>query len=84
MGRVIVSTYAGFIAFGLCSVWGLRLLLRGVRGDVLDSTGMETASRNWFIAGGILLQFPLIPFTLFAWKQAKARSHPAWKAQFDH
>ena len=69
MGRAIVSIYAGFIAFGLCSVLGFRLLLRGVRGDILDLTGMETASRSWFIAGGILLQFPLIAFTLFAWKQ---------------
>ena len=69
MGRAIVSISAGFIAFGLCSVWGLRLLLRGVRGEILDSTGMETASRSCFIVGGILLQFPLIAFTLFAWKQ---------------
>jgi hypothetical protein len=30
---------------------------------------METASRSWFIAAGILLQFPLIAFMLFAWKQ---------------
>jgi hypothetical protein len=69
MGRAIVCISAGFIVFGLCSIWGLRLLLRGLRGDILDSTGMETASRSWFIAGGILLQFPLITFTLFAWKQ---------------
>ncbi len=69
MDRAIVSIYGGFIAFGLCSVWGLRLLFRGVRRDILDSTGMETASRSWFIAGGILLQFPLIAFTLFVWKQ---------------
>lgn len=69
MGRVTVSISAGFLVFGLCSVWGLRLLFRGARGDILDSTGMETASRSGFIVGGILLQVPLIAFALFAWKQ---------------
>lgn len=68
MARNVVTISVGFIPFGLCSVWGLRLLLRGMRGDIRDSSGMETASRGWFIAGGILLQFPLLAFTGFAWK----------------
>jgi hypothetical protein len=53
----------------LCSFWGLRWLIRGLRGDVLDSSGMAVAPRGLFIAGGILLQVPLIGYTLFVWKQ---------------
>jgi hypothetical protein len=63
------TMWAGFIPFGLCSFWGLRLLMRGFRGDILDSSGMAVAPRGLFIAGGILLQLPLIGFTLFVWKQ---------------
>jgi hypothetical protein len=63
------AMWGGFIAFCLCSFWGLRLLLRGLRGDVLDASGSAVASRGWFIGGGIFLQLPLISFTLFAWKQ---------------
>ena len=59
----------GFIPFGLCSFWGLQLLLRGLRRDVLDSSGMEVAPRSLFIAGGVLLQLPLIGFTVFLWKE---------------
>ena len=69
MQRAQYTISAGFIAFGLCSFWGLRLLLRGFRGDVLDSSGMETASRGWFIAAGTLLQLPLVGFTVIAWRQ---------------
>ena len=61
--------WGGFIAFGLCSFLGLRWLLRGLQGDTLDASGHEVASRGWFIAGGIVLQLPLIGFALFAWKQ---------------
>ena len=61
--------WGGFIPFGLCSFWGLRLLLRGLRGDILDSSGMEIASRGWFIIGGISLQLPLAGYTYFVWKQ---------------
>ena len=63
------AMWGGFIAFGLCSLWGLRLFLRGLRGDVLDSSGHSVASRSWFIGGGICLQLPLVGFTLFAWNQ---------------
>jgi hypothetical protein len=69
MQRAHYTIGAGFLVFGLCSFWGFRLLLRGLRGDVLDSSGMETASRGWFIAAGMFLQLPLVGFTLFAWKQ---------------
>jgi hypothetical protein len=59
----------GFLVFGICSFWGLRLLLRGIRGDVLDGSGHVVASRGVFIFAGIFLQLPLIGFTAFAWKQ---------------
>ncbi len=59
----------GFIAFGLCSFWGLWLLLRGVRGDNFDSLVHVVAPRMVFIVGGILLQLPLVGFTVFAWRQ---------------
>ncbi len=63
------AIWGGFIAFGFCSFWGLRLLLRGIRGDILDSSGHPVASRGWFIGGGIFLQLPLIGFLLFVWRQ---------------
>jgi hypothetical protein len=59
----------GFLAFGICSFFGLRLLLRGLRDETLDSSGHTIASRGWFIIGGLLMQVPLIWFALFAWKQ---------------
>ncbi|EEF62827.1 hypothetical protein [Pedosphaera parvula] len=61
--------WGGFIAFGLCSFWGLRWILRGLRDDTLDASGHLVASRGWFIGGGVFLQLPLIGFILFAWKQ---------------
>jgi hypothetical protein len=63
------TMWAGFIPFGLCSFWGLRLLTRGFRGDILDSSGMAVAPRGLFIAGGLLLQLPLIGYAVFVWKQ---------------
>ena len=59
----------GFLAFGVCSFFGLRLLLRGLRDDTLDASGHTVAARGWFIGGGILLQLPLLAFTAFAWRQ---------------
>ncbi len=64
----------GFAAFGACSIWGVRLLLRGIRGDTLDRMGHPVASRGWFIGGGIFLQLPLIAFALFVWRQGYFRS----------
>jgi hypothetical protein len=63
------SILAGYIPFGICSFWGFRLLIRGLRGDVLDASGMVTAPRSLFIIGGILLQLPIIGYTIFVWKQ---------------
>jgi hypothetical protein len=60
---------AGFIAFGLCAVFGLRLLYRGLRDDIYDASGMRLAGRGWFIAGGILCMLPLVAFFLFIWRQ---------------
>jgi hypothetical protein len=63
------AMWGGFIVFGLCSLWGLRLVFRGLRGDTTDFLGHEVAPRSLFVGGGIFLQLPLIVFALFAWKQ---------------
>jgi hypothetical protein len=63
------AMWGGFIPFGLCTLCGLRLVLRGLRGDILDSSGTFAAPRIWFIIGGSLLQAPLIGYTWFVWKQ---------------
>jgi hypothetical protein len=63
------AMWGGFIPFGVCSLWGLWLILRGFRGDILDSSGTNIASRSWFILGGLLLQVPLLAYTWFVWKQ---------------
>lgn len=47
------AMWGGFIPFGLCTLWGLRLVWRGLRGDILDSSGSVTASRSWFIIAGV-------------------------------
>lgn len=60
---------SGFLTFGLCSLWGMRLLVRGIRDDILDASGHRQAPRAWFVAGGILLQLPLIGYTIYAWRQ---------------
>jgi len=63
------AMWGGFIPFGLCSLWGMRFVFRGLRGDILDSSGTAVASRSWFIVGGMLLQCPLIGYVWFVWKQ---------------
>ena len=63
------AMWGGFIPFGLCSFWGLRLFWRGLRGDILDSSGMAAAARGWFVVGGLLLQLPFAGYTYFVWKQ---------------
>jgi hypothetical protein len=68
-GTAEEAMWGGFIPFGVCSIWGLRLLLRGIRRDILDSSGMETASRKWFIMGGVLLQLPLGCYGYFVWSR---------------
>ena len=61
--------WTGFLAFGIFAAFGLRLVYRGFRGDVLDSSGTRQAGRGWFIAGGTLCMLPLVAYALFIWKQ---------------
>ena len=63
----------GFIAFGVCAFFGLRYLIRGLRGDIYDDSGGPIAGRSWFIVGGSVLLVPLVVFSLFAWKQGYFR-----------
>jgi hypothetical protein len=49
------------IAFSvLCSVFGLWLLFRGLRGDIFDESGIAKAPRWFYVTLGIVLQMPAI------------------------
>jgi hypothetical protein len=61
--------WGGFLAFGICAVFGLRLLYRGIRGDVNDASGTPIAGRGWFIAGGFFCLLPLFGYFVFVLKQ---------------
>ena len=61
--------FGGFLVFGLCATFGLRLLRRGIRDDVLDASGTPVAGRRWYIIGGVLCLVPLAAFSVFAWRQ---------------
>ncbi len=55
----------GFIGFGILAIFGLSLLVRGVRDDIYDWLGHARASRSSFIFTGVLFQLPLIAWILF-------------------
>lgn len=55
----------GFTGFGVLSVYGLRLLFKGIRDDIYDWIGEKSAPRWSYIAFGIFYQLPLIAYTLF-------------------
>ena len=61
--------WAGFLVFGICAAFGLRLLYRGIRDDVNDGSGTPIAGRGWFIVGGIICMSPLAAYCVFVWKQ---------------
>jgi hypothetical protein len=60
---------AGFIVFGICAVFGVRLLYRGLRDDIYDRSGMRIAGRSWFIVGGLFCMVPLVAYLVFLWRQ---------------
>ena len=55
---------AGFLAFIVLALFGVQMLIRGVRGDVYDRLGHVVASRFCFIIGGIFRQLPLIAWVV--------------------
>ena len=61
--------WGGFLAFGICAAFGLRLLYRGIRGDVNDVSGRPMAGRGWFIAGGSFCLLPLFAYSVFVFRQ---------------
>ena len=67
--EIIEKIWGGIFVFSLCAAFGFRLLFRGLRDDVIDSSGTPIAGRGWFIIGGIMLVLPLPAFLLFIWKQ---------------
>jgi hypothetical protein len=54
----------GFFVFGLCSAYGIRLIYLGATNRIIDSSGMQKAPRWMYIVGGVLMQLPLIAFSL--------------------
>ena len=67
------ALWGGFFMFAICSFYGFRWLMRGIRNDILDSLGHPVAARSWFIVGGVLMQVPLAIFAVFAWRQGLFR-----------
>lgn len=65
---------AGFLPFIVLALFGVRLLIRGIRDDIYDWIGHASASRPYFIIGGIFLQLPLIAWIVFL-------IHQGWFAQ---
>jgi hypothetical protein len=63
------AIWGGFLVFGICSFFGLKFLVRGLRDDILDASGHPVAHRAWFIVGGVLMQLPLALFVVFAWSR---------------
>ena len=61
--------WGGYLVFGIVALVGWRLFARGLRNDILDASGHQIAGRAWFLVGGILMQVPLVVFTIFAWRQ---------------
>jgi hypothetical protein len=60
---------AGIIVFAILAIFGLRLLYRGLRGDVLDASGNPVAGRMWFIGGGLTCLLVFIAFMIFIWQR---------------
>ena len=42
----------------VCSVFGLRLLFKGMRGEILDESGIAKAPRWLYVVSGVALQMP--------------------------
>ncbi len=61
--------WGGFFVLAICAAYGLRLVFRGIRGDVCDTSGTPIAGRGWFIAAGVVCFFPLVAYFVFVWKQ---------------
>ncbi|HOW68389.1 MAG TPA: hypothetical protein P5186_07145 [Candidatus Paceibacterota bacterium] len=61
--------WSGVLVFGIGAAIGLRLIYRGIRGDVCDKSGTPMAGPSWFIGGGILCLMPLVAYLVFVWKQ---------------
>jgi hypothetical protein len=44
----------------VCSVFGVRLLFKGMRDDILDESGIAKAPRWLYLASGVALQIPAL------------------------
>lgn len=61
--------WGGFLAFGLCAAFGLRLLYRGAVNDIYDPSGISIAARLWFTIGAVFCILSLVAYTFFVWRQ---------------
>jgi hypothetical protein len=63
--RIDGTIASGFFGFGGLAFLGLRLLIRGARGDIYDWLGERWAPRWSYIAAGLLCLVPLVGFIAF-------------------
>ena len=54
--------------FWILAFWGLRLIYKGVRGDIYDGWGERNAPRWGYIVFGLLCEAPLIGYLVFLHK----------------
>jgi hypothetical protein len=59
----------GFVVFGLCSAYGIRLLYLGITNKIIDASGMNKAPRWIFLSCGFLMQMPLIVYLAYLFRQ---------------
>ena len=59
----------GLVVFGICSAYGIRLIYLGVTNQIIDQSGMDKAPRWTFIAGGFLMQIPLVAYIAYLFHQ---------------
>ena len=59
----------GFWAFGLLSLFGLRIFYKGLRNDIYDWLGEKSAPRWSYIAFGLFCQLPLGGYILLLFHQ---------------
>jgi hypothetical protein len=64
-----VWIYYGFIVFGCCSAYGIKLIYLGITNQIIDESGMDKAPRWMFLAGGFLIQIPLVAYIVYLFHQ---------------
>jgi hypothetical protein len=63
----------GIVVFGCCCAYGIKLIYLGVTNQIIDESGMDKAPRWVFLAGGFLMQIPLLVFVAYLFHQGYFR-----------